>query len=116
MKTNISLNLILCDSVPVQHDKLQLRGCQSSISVGEIKDKRLIKHRIETSLLYVGFLLCYSLIVVDKIDLHIRVCGLVGLEQIKIMNSLIPDIPVMSILGRFLAFSTTTVTRLDDGW
>lgn len=74
----IESHLVFGHPVPIQEEKFQTDVLQANVSVavqvGQLKDEGLVKDRVQGSLLDVSLFLCNPLVVVQQIDLDVRVC------------------------------------------
>ncbi len=68
--------LILGDPVPVEEHELQADVFQAVVSeMWELKDEGLVEDGVQGPLLHVGLLLGDALVVVQQVDLDIRICN-----------------------------------------
>lgn len=64
-KVYLATHLVLSESVPVQHEQFQRHVVQGCVGrCGDFEDERLIKHRVQSALLYMCLLLSNTLSVV----------------------------------------------------
>lgn len=66
-------HLVLGDTVPVQDQELEADVLEALV-VGDLEHERLVEDRVGGALLHVGLLLGDALVVVEKVDLHVRIC------------------------------------------
>ena len=66
--------LVLGDPVPVEQEELEADVLESLlVQLRQVKDEGLVEDRVQSPLLHVGLLLRDPLVVVQQVDLHVRV-------------------------------------------
>ena len=67
-------HLVLGDPVPVEQEELEADVLESLlVQLRQVKDEGLVEDRVQSPLLHVGLLLRDPLVVVQQVDLHVRV-------------------------------------------
>lgn len=73
-RRGVGSDLVFGDAIPVQQQELKADGVKSLHTGGKVEHEGLVEHRVECSLLHVGFFLGQPLTIIQQVDLHIRIC------------------------------------------